>query len=181
MLAYIHPSSDSAQPLIRRVDTTALLLTVSLRLAKLPSIDEAGRDASPFAHAHKVAYPAGVAQRCTVTKADCLLGENVTVEEKSVIKESVIGANCQIRSGAKLTRCVLMDGAVVEAKAQLSGCVVGRRALVGNDCVLKDCEVQDGNKVPEKTDAKGEKFMVFEGLEGDDEDMEGGEGIEMEF
>lgn len=173
MLAYVHPSKPSA-PLVRRVDNSAILLSVSLRLAKLESVEEVGRPASsPFAHAQKVAYPAGVAQRCTVTKADCLLAENVTVEEKCVIKESVIGANCHIASGARLTRCLIMDGAVVGERCQLTGCIVGRRSKIGRESVLKDCEVQDGNVVPDETDAKNEKFMIFEGLE------EGGEGMEV--
>lgn len=183
ILAYIHPSQPFA-PMIRRVDNAALLLSVSLRLAKLESIDEVGRSASsPCAHAQKIAYPAGIAQRCTVTKADCLLAENVTVEEKSVIKESVIGANCHIASGARLTRCLLMDGVVVGERCQLTGCIVGRRSKIGRESVLKDCEVQDGNIVLDETDAKNEKFMVFEGLEDDmDRDADDDTGAdEMSF
>ena len=173
ILAYIHPSDPSA-PLIRRIDTSHLLLSISLRLAKLDSVEEAGRPASsPFAHAHKIAYAGGIAQRCTVSKADCLFAENVTVEEKCVVKESVIGANCHIKSGARLTRCLLMDGAVVGERCQLTGCILGRRCQVGRESVLKECEVQEGNVVAEETDAKGEKFMVFEGL---DDEEEGGEG-----
>ncbi|KAK2749970.1 hypothetical protein FQN55_002688 [Onygenales sp. PD_40] len=184
ILAYVHPSQPSA-PLIRRVDSSALLLSISLKLAKLDSITDLGsRDAaSPFAHTNKIAYPAGVAARCTITKADCLVADNVTVEEKCVIKESVIGANCHIASGVRLTRCLLMDGAVVEERCQLTGCIIGRRSKIGRESVLKDCEVQDGNVVPEETEAAGEKFMVFEGLdeemdEFDDGEMEGegGEG-----
>lgn len=177
MLAYIHPTQSSA-PLIRRVDNAALLLSVSLRLAKVDSIEEVGRPASsPFAHVQKIAYPAGIAQRCTVTKADCLLAENVTVEEKCVVKESVIGANCQIGNGSRLTRCLLMDGAVIGEKCQLTGCIVGRRSKIGRESVLKECEVQDGNVVPDETDAKNEKFMVFERLE-DDEDGFGDDGVQ---
>jgi translation initiation factor eIF-2B subunit gamma len=172
ILAYIHSSQPSA-PLICRVDNTALLLTISLRLAKLDSINDVGRDASsPFAHAQKIAYPAGIAQRCTVTKADCLLADNVTVEEKSVIKESVIGANCHIASGARLTRCLLMDGVIIGERCQLTGCVVGRRSKIGRESVLKDCEVQDGNVVPDETEAKNEKFMIFEGLDDDIDDID---------
>ncbi|KAI9932260.1 hypothetical protein ASPWEDRAFT_171614 [Aspergillus wentii DTO 134E9] len=170
MLAYVHSSQPSA-PMIRRIDSSALLLSVSLRLAKLEPIEEVGRTAaSPFAHNQKVAYPAGVAQRCTVTKADCLLADNVTIEEKCVVKESVIGANCHIASGARLTRCLIMDGAVVGERCQLTGCIVGRRSKIGRESVLKDCEVQDGNVVPDDTDAKNEKFMVFEGLDEEGED-----------
>jgi translation initiation factor eIF-2B subunit gamma len=165
ILAYIHSSQPSA-PLIRRVDSSTLLLSVSLRLAKLESIEEAGRaTASPLAHSQKVAHPTGIAQRSTITKNDCLLAENVTVEEKCVIKECVIGANCHIASGARLTRCVLMDGVVIGERCQLTGCIIGRRSQIGRESVLKECEVQDGNVVPEDTDAKNEKFMVFEGLD----------------
>lgn len=169
MLAYVQRGSS---PFVRRVDSSAILLSTSLRLAKLESIEEVGRlAASPFAHSQKIAHPAGVAQRCTVTKSDCLLDRNVTVEEKCVIKESVIGAGCQIKSGARLTRCLIMDGAVVGERSQLTGCVVGRHSNIGRESVLKDCEVQDGNVVPKETDAKNEKFMVFEGLDEDGEDV----------
>ncbi|RDW90252.1 translation initiation factor eIF2B subunit gamma [Aspergillus mulundensis] len=178
VLAYMHSSLPSA-PIIRRVDASSLLLSVSLRLAKLESIEEVGKvAASPFAHNQKVAYPAGVAQRCTVTKSDCLLADNVTVEEKCVIKESVIGVGCHIASGARLTRCLVMDGAVVGERCQLTGCIVGRRSKIGRECVLKDCEVQDGHGVEEQTDAKNEKFMRFEGLDEDAEGMDVSEDFE---
>lgn len=175
ILAYVQRGSS---PFVRRVDSSAVLLSTSLRLAKLESIEEVGRvAASPFAHNQKIAHPAGVAQRCTVTKADCLLAENVTVEEKCVIKESVIGAGCHISSGARLTRCLIMDGAVVGERCQLTGCIVGRRSKIGRESVLKDCEVQDGNVVPEDTDAKNEKFMIFEGFD-EDGDMDAGGGFD---
>lgn len=168
-LAYVH-SRDLRAPLIRRVDTAALLLYVSLRLAKLEAIDDVGQQAaSPLAHSSKIAYPAGVAQKTTINKADCLVADNVTVESKSIIKESVVGANCHIKSGAKLTRCVLMDGVVIGERCELTGCIIGRRAHVGSHSILVDCEVQGGNIVPDETDAKGEKFMVFEGLDATDD------------
>jgi len=141
ILAYIQPKGGK---LIRRVDTAPLLLSVSLQLAKLEAVDAVGRDASsPFAHQAKVAYPEGIASKTTVTRPDCLLAENVTVEEKCSIKECVIGANCQIKQGAKLQRCVLMDGVVVEKGCKLTGCILGRRSQIGEDSVLLDCEVQE--------------------------------------
>lgn len=177
VLAYIH-SSKPTEPLIRRVDNPSLLLSTSLRLAKLDAISDFSDPAlaSPLAHQNKIAYPAGIAQRCTVTQADCLIAENVTVEERSVIKESVIGANCHIASGVRLTRCVLMDGVVIGERSQLTDCIVGWRSKVGRECVLKDCEVQNGNVVPDETDAKNEQFMIFEGLGEDMADASDGEG-----
>lgn len=176
ILAYVN-STQSSAPLIRRVDNSALLLSTSLRLAKLePTSESPAGNVSPYSHPAKVANPSGIAGRCTVTKPDCLLGEGVTVEEKCIIKECVIGANCHIASGARLTRCVLMDDVTVGERSQLIGCVVGQKSKIGRDSVLKDCEVQNGNKVPDETDAKNEKFMVFEGLEEDAEEGEDGNG-----
>jgi translation initiation factor eIF-2B subunit gamma len=151
ILAYIHPSQPSA-PLIRRVDTAQLLLAVSLQLAKLPSVEEAGVDGiSPFAHARKVAYPEGVKSRTTITKQDSLLADNVTVEEKTSIKESVIGANCQINEGAKLSQCLLMEGVVVGKSCKLTRCILGKRCVIGDGSVLTDCEVQENLLVEAKS------------------------------
>lgn len=179
MLGYIQPS-DPTLPLIRRVDTAHLLLNISLRLAKLPSLDsdEATTPPSPLSHTSKVAPSANVDEHCRIEKADSLIAENVTVEKHALIKESVIGANCTIGEGVKLTRCLLMDGAAVGSYCQLTGCILGRRCKIeggermhsGDRTNLKDCEVQDGYVVPWETDAKGEKFMVFEGLSDEDID-----------
>ncbi|EEP78074.1 conserved hypothetical protein [Uncinocarpus reesii 1704] len=166
VLAYIH-SSKPSEPILRRVDNSALLLSTSLRLAKLEAISDAGESCSSLAHQNKIAHPAGIAQRCTVTKADCLIAENVTVEEKAVVKESVVGANCHIASGARLTRCLLMDGVIVGERSQLTDCIIGRRSKIG---------------LPDDTDAKNEQFMIFEGLDDEMAGLSGGEegdGLDM--
>ncbi|KAI9755917.1 MAG: hypothetical protein M1815_004465 [Lichina confinis] len=165
ILAYVHPSKPLG-PLIRRVDTGPLLLSVSLRLARIEAIEDSGSSgASPFAHRRKIAKPSGVAQRSTVTKADCLLDDNVVVEEKCVVKECVVGPNCRIGNGARLTRCLLMEGVVVEDRCQLNGCILGKRSRIGKESVLRDCEVQGAYVVPERTDAKNENFMAFRNLD----------------
>ena len=58
-------------------------------------------------------------------------------------------------------------------RAQLTGCVLGRRCVVGGAVDLRECEVQPGYVVEAGTEAKGEKFMVFEGLEDDGSDVDG--------
>jgi translation initiation factor eIF-2B subunit gamma len=164
LLAYLHTGST---PLVRRVDNPALLLSTSLRLAKLGSTEDAGHTA-PFAHDRKIVSPDCVAANCFISKDDCLLGSNVVVERHSVIKESCIGPNTKICSGARITRCVILDGVVIGERCVLTGCIVGSRSHIGNDSVLKDCEVQEGNVVPEETEATNEKFMpLFEDLEED--------------
>ena len=146
VLAYIHSVAGQEQPqTIRRVDTAQLLLAISLQLAKLPSLEETGPDApsSPFAHPRKVAYPEGVKPRTTITKPDSLISDNVMVEEKTSIKECVIGANCQIQEGAKLSQCLLMDGVVVGKGCKLTKCILGKRSVIGDNSILTDCEVQE--------------------------------------
>ncbi|TVY94234.1 Translation initiation factor eIF-2B subunit gamma [Lachnellula willkommii] len=167
ILTYQHPTPT---PLIRRVDTAPLLLSVSLQLAKLEPTETGGT--SPLTHPRKIAYPAGIASRTTVTRPDCLLAENVTVEERCSLKECVVGAGCQIKAGAKLTRCVLMDGVVVGNACKLTGCVVGKRAELGEDCTLVDCEVQENLLVEAGSEEKGAKLMSSSGMEATEEELE---------
>ncbi|KAL7623615.1 Translation initiation factor eIF-2B subunit gamma [Parahypoxylon ruwenzoriense] len=171
ILAYIHPSHADA-PLLRRVDTAQLLLSVSLQLAKLPSLEETGPDtASLFAHSKKVAYPEGIKPRTTITRQDCLIADNVMVEEKTSIKESVVGANCQIKEGAKLFQCLLMDGVVVGKGCKLTRCILGKRSEIGEGSTLTDCEVQENLLVEPRTEDKDSKLMSSSGLEASEQEM----------
>ncbi|MCJ1226865.1 hypothetical protein MMC12_003520 [Toensbergia leucococca] len=173
-LSYLHPPH---LPPITRIDTTALLLHHSLRLALLPPTPESQH---PYSHPLKNASPTPhppIQTQTTIQTPTTLLDTHVLVAPRAVIKESVIGANCDIKAGARLTRCLLMEGVVVGERVVLHGCVVGRRARVGSGCVLRECEVQEGFVVPEGVEGKGEKFVVFEGLEGSGGEKDGkGEG-----
>ena len=202
MLAYLHGTSASS-PLIRRVDSSALLLSVSLLLAKLPpSLSDSDPSSSssatttnvlsPLAHPTKIHPTATIASRTTISQPDSLIGPNASISEKCVIKESVIGSSVTVGQGSRLTRCVIMDGAVIGEKCLLTDTIIGKKAVIGAGCDLRDCEVQDGMGVGvkkegveageegEAVEAKGEKFMIggFEDDDGDgfgDEDA--GEGV----
>jgi translation initiation factor eIF-2B subunit gamma len=180
ILSYILPSAPSA-PLIRRVDTTPLLLSVSLLLAKIPSLEEIAPSGkhnsttSPFAHQSKVAGTATIAPQVTITRSDTLIDSNTTIASKCVIKASVIGSSVNIGAGTRLTNCLVMDGASVGERCVLTGTVVGKKVKIGKGCTLSGCEVQDGNVLGDGTDGKkGEKFLVG-GLE--DAVGGGGEGF----
>ena len=179
MLLYIHPFTPLT-PLIRRVDNPHLLLHTSLYLATLPPTHDPPPDSkpSPLSHKEKISTsPTLIAEKTNIHAPTTLVAPNTTIATHAVIKTSVIGANCVIEAGVRLTGCLLMDGVTIGEKAVLQGCIVGRRAVVGKGANLKECEVQEGFKVPEGTEDKGQKFMVFEGLE---EDGEEGEGAETE-
>ncbi|KIW31112.1 uncharacterized protein PV07_02791 [Cladophialophora immunda] len=193
ILSYILPSTSDA-PLVRRVDTTPLLLSVSLSLAKLPSIEECLGTKSavpPYSHSAKIHATATIAPRVTISRSDTLIDSNSTIATQCVIKNSVIGASVAIGTGSRISGCVIMDGATIGDKCVLTGTVVGKKAKIGNKCSLTNCEVQDGNVVGNTTEGKGEKYLVggledeMEGEEGMgfDDDMEdeddGGEGLSL--
>ena len=193
------PSSTSAIPLIRRIDTSAQLLTISLYLAKQPP------STTSLSQPQRIHPTASLGQQSRVSEADSLVAENVKFGLRANIKESVIGANCEIGAYSRLTRCLLMEGAVVGEGVTLTGCIIGRRARVeglkpkaaegGGETggtegekkkgkgkkaeedeeertKLTDCEVAPQFVVEAGTEAKGEKFMAFDdaGGFGDDED-----------
>ena len=172
MFAYVHPST-SPTPLIRRVDTPALLLSTSLYIATQRPADPSS-PSTPYSHPSPYGTTTSIAPQTTITNSDCLLGPNTTVETHAVIKATVVGANCHIKKGARLTRCLLMDEVVIGEKAQLTGCVIGKMARVEGACVLGECQVQPRYVVNEGTEAKGEVFMIS-GLDdlGDEEMAEG--------
>jgi len=173
MLSCILPSTATA-PMVRRVDNTPLLLSVSLLLAKVPSIEDSKdskQPISPFAHNQKVAATASIAQRVTITRNDTLIDNNTSIATQCVIKSSVIGSSVSIGTGSRITNCVIMDGATIGEKCVLTGTVVGKKAKLGSKCALNNCEVQDANVVAEGMEGKGEKYLIG-GLEDEDEDME---------
>lgn len=173
LLSYVQPShtsSPSPQPLIRRVDTSALLLSISLHLARLGPASES---LHPLSHTSKIAHQETLHPHSRISEADSLIAENVAIEARVTVKESVIGVGCKIDQGARITRCLLMDYVTVGPGVTLTGCILGRRARVegasekekGDVTRLVDCEVAPGFVVEGGTEAKGEKFMAFEGLD----------------
>jgi translation initiation factor eIF-2B subunit gamma len=184
ILAYLHPATPAAS-LIRRVDTTPILLSVSLLLANVPSLDECpggkhSPSTSPFAHQSKVASTATIAPQVTITRADTLIGSNTSIASKCVIKSSIIGSNVTIGAGTRVTGCLIMDGVTIGEKCVLTGTVIGKKVTLGKNVQLTGCEVQDGNMLGDGTEGKkGEKFLVG-GLEDEIEGEGFGDGEELD-
>ncbi|KAL8669135.1 MAG: hypothetical protein Q9168_006262 [Polycauliona sp. 1 TL-2023] len=180
-LAYLQTPTSSAAPqtTIRRVDTTPLLLSLSLHLASLPADSP-----SPLATKQKIHPTTTIAARTTISPTDVLIGANTTISQFTTIKNSVVGANCTIGTNVKLTRCVIMDDVEIGEKCNLTGCVVGWRSKVGKGCKLGEgSEVAPGYAVEDGVEGAGEVLGGFEGLDDDmgsgglddREDVEGGD------
>lgn len=179
--------------MVRRVDTSPLLLSTSLELAKLASIEDVGEDeASPLAHATKISASANISGHISISRSDSLIGFSVKVEEHVSVKESVVGSYSHLKKAAKLMKCVLMEGVVIGERCRLTNCIIGRKVQIGADTTLTDCEVEDGYIVEAKSKLlfprvesgsllifcsiaveKGEKIMSSEGLEVDNEESLG--------
>ncbi|KAI9741791.1 MAG: hypothetical protein M1834_000177 [Cirrosporium novae-zelandiae] len=172
------PSTTTHEPLseipqlLHRVDSTPLLLSLSLTLAKLPP------SSHPLSHPSKLTTPSTIHPHTTITTTDVLLDSNVIVSEHCIIKSSVVGSSSSLLASSRLTRCLLMEAVEVGERATLTGCILGRRCRIGKGSRLTECEVQEGYVVPDGTEAKGEKFMASEFLqeEGDGGVGSGGEG-----
>lgn len=176
ILGYLHQAhttsspSSRPQPLIRRIDTVPLLLSCSLYLARQA---DSPKTISPFAHPHQIHPTTTVPSHTTIHPATVLIDANVSLSQRITLRECVVGANCSIASGARLTRCVLMEGALVEEKVVLHGCVLGRRCRVGKGSELRDCSVQEAFSVAEGTAGKNEVMAGFAEDGELDEDEEG--------
>lgn len=195
LYAYVQPNITPSTPLIRRVDTSPSLLSISLHLARLQP-----NSSNPLAPEHKLHPSSTVGIQTRITLEDSLIAENVTIGTRCAIKETVIGAGCDIGNGVRLTRCLLMEGVRVGDGVVLTGCVVGRRARIegwaarpleaegkveegkgkgkkkGDDeederTRLTECEVAPNFVVKNGTEAKGEKMMAeLDGIDGSDYD-----------
>jgi translation initiation factor eIF-2B subunit gamma len=183
ILAYIQPSSATA-PLIRRVDTEEQLLNISLRLARLPALDDKTVTShSPYAADSKIHNQITIPKQSHIDTATSLIAPNTTLSERVAIKESVIGTNCSIGTGAKLTRCLLMDGVVIGDFVSLIGCIIGPRAKITggpkedrNKTDLKNVKVTGGTAVEWGTVAEGRVLGGGDLLdEGEMEGMSDGE------
>ena len=160
LLAYVQPAPPvpadptaiftPTQPLIRRIDTPAQLAAVSLYLAR----QQPGSHF--YAHDHKIHPSASIGIQSRIAPEDCLVAENVKLGIRCNVKESVIGAGCEIGSGVRLLKCVLMDGVVVGDGVVLTGCIVGKRARIeGTKSPQQDGEgAEDAGK---KAKGKGKK------------------------
>ncbi|KAK4560949.1 Translation initiation factor eIF-2B subunit gamma [Recurvomyces mirabilis] len=204
LLAYIQPSpppllpapttpnnqststpATPSLPLIRRIDTTPQLLSLSLYLARQTS-------PHPYAPDHKLHPTAQIGQQSRISQEDCLIAENVTMGMRCNLKETVVGANCEIGANVRLMkfgRRAKIEGlkSAVSASASEPPPLAGagadgtataaqegkgkgkKKAGTGDDedekTRLTDCEIAPYFVVEAGTEAKGETLKGF-----DDED-----------
>lgn len=88
--------------------------------------------------------------------ADCIIGEDIVIGEKSTVKRSVVGKNVVLGKKCRISGCVLLDGVSVGDGVVLENCILGRGVRVGSQAKLVNCHVEGGYNVNRSTDLKGE-------------------------
>ncbi|KAJ7783032.1 UDP-3-O-glucosamine N-acyltransferase [Mycena metata] len=105
--------------------------------------------------------------------SDTIIGDSTKVDERTSIKNSVIGRHCTIGKMAKIVGCVLLDHCIVEDGAKLDGCILGKNTKVGAKAELVRCVTQAGYEVDAGESVKNEKLEISDwtaGVSGDSEE-----------
>ncbi|KAK4050652.1 Translation initiation factor eIF-2B subunit gamma [Microbotryomycetes sp. JL201] len=80
--------------------------------------------------------------------------------EKVGIKRCIVGKNCHIGKGTKLTNVVMMDNVHLGENVKLENCVVSDNAQIRDRASLKDCELGRDVIVDFDAQLKGEQLTV---------------------
>jgi mannose-1-phosphate guanylyltransferase/phosphomannomutase len=91
-------------------------------------------------------------------KGTVYLGEDAVVSGEASLEDCVIGARCEIGSGADVKRSVLWDDATIGRRATVTEAIVCERAVVGDRAVVEeDAIIASGARV-------GSRALVRTGL-----------------
>jgi len=90
--------------------------------------------------------------------ADSLVGENVSLLDKSSVKKSIVGRGCTIGKASKVLNSVLMERVSIGEHAKIENCILTHGVVIGDRVELKDCEVESGTVIEADFVTKGEKI-----------------------
>eukprot|EP00300_Choanocystis_sp_HF-7_P011719 c17584_g1_i1.p1 GENE.c17584_g1_i1~~c17584_g1_i1.p1 ORF type:complete len:430 (-),score=102.04 c17584_g1_i1:893-2182(-) len=123
-----------------------------IRVNTIPLFVEANLSARD--HLQFVAPSVTLGQKAHVS-ADCIVGEDVKVGERTSVKRCVVGSHCTIGVGVKLTNSVIMDHVTIEDDCQITNSIVCANSRVQTKASLKNCQVTHAFSVPPQTKASG--------------------------
>lgn len=112
--------------------------------------------------------------------ADCLLGQRVTMGERTSVKKSVVGDDSILGNQVKLNGCVVASNVTIEDSVNLNGTFVSVGATIGTGSKLKNCSVAPNTTVEENTEASDKAFGDVIPGHDDDDDIDLGDDITFE-
>ncbi len=74
----------------------------------------------------------------TVLEGTVVIGDNSQIFASAQIKDSVIGRNCTVEPGVKLSRCVIWDNAYIKKGARIVDSVICNNVRVGQGVVIEE-------------------------------------------
>ena len=110
----------------------------------VPDYNILGEPEEEYEYGHRNIYlqnDVTLASCCNLIR-NVVIGGGSTLGKNTVISDSVIGKNCRIGSGVKITRCYIWDDAVIEDGAELNatildvGVTIRKEATILSGCIL---------------------------------------------
>ena len=126
----------------------------------VPDYNILGEPGEEYEYGHRNIYlqnDVTLASCCNMVR-NVVIGGGSTLGKNTVISDSVIGKNCRIGSGVKITRCYIWDDAVIEDGAELNatildvGVTIRKEATISPGCILgKGVVIESRVSVPART------------------------------
>ena len=80
----------------------------------------------------------------TAVGPECVVGDSTDIGDQCAVRKSVIGRNCLVHAGAKITNSVLMDGVVVMDRAVVADSILCAGVHVDAGVAVKDSQLGAG-------------------------------------
>ncbi len=96
-------------------------------------------------------------------EGELVYGEGTHIHAKaSVTGKALLGRNCKVADGVKLSRCVIGDNVTIQAGAELTGCVIWNDVQIGTSARIEEAVVANRCVI-------GDEAQIFPGaILGDD-------------
>ncbi len=97
----------------------------------------------------------------SVLEGEVLVGERVTVRDKTTVAKSSIGNGCMIGSNVSIRESVLYDNVKIGDNCQVVGAIIAGNVSVGSDVVVNPkCVLGDDVQIKTKTNLPPETLLV---------------------
>ncbi|XP_072378914.1 translation initiation factor eIF2B subunit gamma [Diabrotica undecimpunctata] len=86
----------------------------------------------------------------------CIIWENAKLNEKTSFKNSIIGANTEVKSFSRVFNSIVMNNVTIHEKVALENCIVCDGAIIENGCKIKGCIIGSNHVVSEESEHTNE-------------------------
>ncbi|KAJ1800259.1 Translation initiation factor eIF-2B subunit gamma [Coemansia sp. RSA 2399] len=102
---------------------------------------------------------------------DSMVGASSQLDERCLVKRSVVGSHCIIGKNVNIINSVVMDHVTIGDGVDVVSCVVCKLAKIGNKVQLRDCEIGATTTISDDVNLKGIAVPAGSGFS-DDEDIQ---------